>query len=69
MAFKLIKSTVGGCPHRQNPRCNLLARVAMGVGEAGRTTPAISLITDYLPPAERTRALPVYSFVIPVGSP
>jgi MFS family permease len=45
-----------------------LARIGVGVGEAGGTTPAISLITDYFPPSERTRALAVYSFGIPVGS-
>lgn len=45
-----------------------LARIGVGVGEAGGTTPAISLITDYFPPAQRTRALAVYSFGIPVGS-
>lgn len=45
-----------------------LARVGVGVGEAGGTTPAISLITDYFPASERTRALAVYSFGIPLGS-
>lgn len=45
-----------------------MARVGVGVGEAGGTTPAISLVADYFPPAERTRALAVYSFGIPLGS-
>ncbi|GAM96794.1 major facilitator family transporter [alpha proteobacterium U9-1i] len=45
-----------------------LARVGVGVGEAGGVAPAYSLIADYFPPKERARALAVYSFGIPVGS-
>ena len=42
-----------------------MARVAVGVGEAGGVTPAYSLLCDYFPPRERARALSVYSFGIP----
>ncbi|MBL8550549.1 MAG: MFS transporter [Hyphomonadaceae bacterium] len=45
-----------------------LARVGVGVGEAGGVAPAYSLISDYFPPKERARALAIYSFGIPVGS-
>lgn len=45
-----------------------MARVGVGVGEAGGVTPAYSLICDYFPPRERARALSVYSFGIPIGS-
>ncbi len=45
-----------------------LARVGVGVGEAGGVTPAYSLICDYFPPHERARALSAYSFGIPIGS-
>jgi MFS family permease len=45
-----------------------MARVAVGVGEAGGVTPAYSLICDYFPPRERARALSAYSFGIPIGS-
>ena len=45
-----------------------LARVGVGVGEAGGVAPAYSLIADYFPPKERARALAAYSFGIPVGS-
>lgn len=45
-----------------------LARMGVGVGEAGGVAPAYSLISDYFPPKERARALAVYSFGIPVGS-
>jgi MFS family permease len=45
-----------------------LARLGVGVGEAGGVAPAYSLICDYFPPKERARALSVYSFGIPLGS-
>jgi MFS family permease len=45
-----------------------LARVGVGVGEAGGVAPAYSLICDYFPTKERARALSVYSFGIPVGA-
>ncbi len=45
-----------------------LARVGVGVGEAGGVAPAYSLICDYFPRSARARALSVYSFGIPIGS-
>ena len=45
-----------------------MARLGVGVGEAGGVAPAYSLICDYFPPKERARALSVYSFGIPLGS-
>ncbi len=45
-----------------------LARMGVGVGEAGGVAPAYSLISDYFPPKERARALAIYSFGIPIGS-
>jgi MFS family permease len=45
-----------------------LARVGVGIGEAGGVAPAYSLICDYFPSRQRARALSVYSFGIPVGS-
>lgn len=44
-----------------------LARMGVGTGEAGGVAPAYSLIADYFPPAQRARALAVYSFGIPLG--
>ena len=43
------------------------ARVGVGIGEAGGVAPAYSLISDYFPPAQRARALSIYSFGIPIG--
>lgn len=45
-----------------------LARVGVGIGEAGGVAPAYSLISDFFPPNQRARALSVYSFGIPIGS-
>ena len=45
-----------------------VARLGVGVGEAGGVAPAYSLIADYFRPAERARALGLYSFGIPIGS-
>ena len=36
-----------------------LARVGVGVGEAGGVAPAYTIIADYHPPAERARALAI----------
>jgi MFS family permease len=44
-----------------------LARVGVGVGEAGCSPPAHSLISDYFPPERRATALAIYSVGIPVG--
>ena len=46
----------------------LLARVGVGVGEAGCTPAAHSLITDYVPREKRGWALALYSLGVPLGS-
>ncbi len=56
------------CGLTQNFAQLFLARVGVGVGEAGGVTPAYSLICDYFPVKERARALSAYSFGIPIGS-
>ncbi|MBL0215985.1 MAG: MFS transporter [Myxococcales bacterium] len=45
-----------------------LARVGVGIGEAGGVAPSYSLIGDYFPKEQRARALSVYSLGIPIGS-
>lgn len=39
----------------------LLARIGVGVGEAGATPPAHSLIVDYFPPSQRARAIGIFA--------
>jgi len=45
-----------------------VARMGVGIGEAGGVAPAYSIIADYFPPEQRGRALAFYSLGIPVGS-
>ncbi len=45
----------------------LLYRVGVGVGEAGGSPPAISLISDYVEPTKRATALAIFSMGIPAG--
>lgn len=45
-----------------------LARMGVGIGEAGGAPPSYSLIADLYPPKQRARALSVYSLAIPIGS-
>ena len=56
------------CGLAQNFTQLFLARLGVGVGEAGGVAPAYSLISDYFPPHQRARALSIYSFGIPIGS-
>ncbi|MGH2897551.1 MAG: spinster family MFS transporter, partial [Solirubrobacteraceae bacterium] len=44
-----------------------LARIGVGVGEAGCSPPAHSLISDLFPPERRATALSIYSLGIPIG--
>jgi predicted MFS family arabinose efflux permease len=44
-----------------------LARVGVGIGEAGGLPPSYSLISDYFPPARRGTALAVFGMGIPLG--
>ena len=46
----------------------LLARVGVGLGEAGCTPPAHSLITDYVPRSRRASAIAFYSIGTPLGT-
>lgn len=46
----------------------LLSRFGVGVGEAGGTPGANSLISDYFPPARRPMALTMFSLGAPIGA-
>ena len=56
------------CGFTQNFIQLLLARIGVGVGEAGCTPPAHSLITDYVPKEKRASALAFYSMGTPLGA-
>lgn len=56
------------CGLAQNFWQLVLARIGVGVGEAGCTPPAHSLIADYTPKEQRASAMAVYSMGNPVGA-
>jgi MFS transporter, Spinster family, sphingosine-1-phosphate transporter len=56
------------CGFAQNFWHLFLARMGVGIGEAGGVAPSYSLIADYFPPERRARALAIFSFGIPIGS-
>lgn len=56
------------CGLAQNFWQLFLARMSVGVGEAAGVAPAYSLISDLYPPAQRSRALAIFSLGIPLGS-
>nr|WP_322965887.1 MFS transporter [Sphingomonas sp. SGZ-02] len=45
-----------------------LARLGVGIGEAGGVAPSYAIISDYFPPHRRALALSLYSLGIPLGS-
>lgn len=68
IALTVWSAFTAACGYAQNFTQLFLARLGVGVGEAGGVAPAYSLISDYFPPKERARALAAYSFGIPIGS-
>ncbi len=72
---KIISVAVGvwsfctmACGLASNYALLLMARIGVGVGEAGCTPPAHSLISDYTPAEKRASAIAFYSMGIPLGS-
>jgi predicted MFS family arabinose efflux permease len=45
----------------------ILARIGVGIGEAGGTAPSSSILADYFPPARRPIALTIFSLGAPIG--
>lgn len=45
----------------------LLARVGVGVGEAGGVPPSYSLVSDYFPPAKRSTIIAILNSAVPCG--
>jgi len=56
------------CGVAQNYGQLFLCRIGVGIGEAGCSPPAHSIISDLYPPKRRATALAVYSFGIPLGT-
>lgn len=56
------------CGAAQNFWQLFLARMGVGIGEAGGVAPAYALISDYFPPERRARAMAIFSLGIPIGT-
>jgi pimeloyl-ACP methyl ester carboxylesterase/MFS family permease len=67
-ALALWSLFTAACGLAQNFWQLFLARMGVGVGEAGGVAPSYSIIADYFPPEKRARALAIFSFGIPLGS-
>lgn len=68
VALALWSAMTALCGLAQNFVQLLLARIGVGVGEAGCTPPAHSLIADIVTPERRASALAFYSLGIPLGT-
>ena len=56
------------CGLAQNFWHLFLARMGVGIGEAGGVAPSYALVSDYFPKERRARALALFSLGIPIGS-
>jgi MFS family permease len=56
------------CGLAQNFWHLFLARMGVGIGEAGGVAPSYALVSDFYPKEKRARALALFSLGIPIGS-
>ncbi|MDB5667422.1 MAG: transporter [Alphaproteobacteria bacterium] len=56
------------CGFAQNFWHLFLARMGVGIGEAGGVAPSYALVSDFFPKERRARALALFSLGIPIGS-
>ncbi len=67
IAIAVWSACTAACGLAQNFFQLVLARVGVGVGEAGATPPSHSLIVDYAPKEKRSSALAFYGMGAPLG--
>lgn len=67
VAIAVWSACTAACGLAQNFAQLVLARVGVGVGEAGATPPSHSLIVDYAPKEKRSSALAFYGMGAPLG--
>ena len=68
IALAMWSAMTALCGLAQNFIQLLIARIGVGVGEAGCTPPAHSLIADMVEPKKRSSALAFYALGIPIGT-
>src|SRR5690349_14056457 len=57
-----------GCGLAANYAQLVVARMTVGIGEAGGVPPSYAIISDYFPPGRRGTALGIYNLGPPVGA-
>jgi MFS family permease len=68
VSVALWSAFTAACGLAQNFWHLFLARMGVGIGEAGGVAPSYALISDYFPKSKRARALAFFSLGIPIGS-
>lgn len=66
-ACALWSAATAACGLAQNYPQLALARMAVGVGEAGGVPPSYAIISDYFPPGRRGTALSLFNLGPPIG--
>jgi MFS family permease len=68
VSVALWSAFTAACGLAQNFWHLFLARMGVGIGEAGGVAPSYALVSDYFPKERRARALAFFSLGIPIGS-
>ncbi|MCP3730682.1 MFS transporter [Sphingomonas sp. MG17] len=68
IALALWSAMTGLCGLAQNFVQLLLARIGVGIGEAGSSPPSHSIIADLYPPEKRAGAMGIYSLGVVLGT-
>jgi predicted MFS family arabinose efflux permease len=68
VACALWSLSTAGCGVAQNFVQLAIARIGVGVGEAGGSPPSYSIVADHFPPQRRGVALAIYSLGVPAGT-
>src|SRR5919112_5041722 len=68
VSVALWSAFTAACGLAQNFWQLFLARMGVGIGEAGGVAPSYALISDFYPKERRARALALFSLGIPIGS-
>lgn len=67
-ACALWSAATMGCGLATNYAQLVIARMTVGIGEAGGVPPSYAIITDYFPPNRRGTALGIYNLGPPIGA-
>lgn len=68
VSVALWSAFTAACGLAQNFWQLFLARMGVGIGEAGGVAPSYALVSDFFPKERRARALALFSLGIPIGS-